>query len=126
MRKYSLVAEILRDRGYDLEAPIHASQAALERAHDPSYVHGVLTSALDRLDGAVDRHIEANATGRNPDEQVQRMAEDRSRLARELDEAVAKSKTLSSVNGEVSRRLVDVMETVRCVLDSDAASGKAR
>ncbi len=48
MRKYSLVAEILRDRGYDLEAPTHASQAALERAHDPSYVQGVLTSALDR------------------------------------------------------------------------------
>ncbi len=48
MRKYSLVAEILRDRGYDLEAPIHASQSALERAHDPSYVQGVLTSALDR------------------------------------------------------------------------------
>jgi acetoin utilization deacetylase AcuC-like enzyme len=48
MRKYSLVAEILRERGFDLEAPAHASQAALERAHDPSYVHGVLTSALDR------------------------------------------------------------------------------
>lgn len=48
MRKYSLVAEILRERGFDLEAPTHASQAALERAHDPSYVHGVLTSALDR------------------------------------------------------------------------------
>lgn len=47
MRKYSLVAELLRDRGFQLEAPDHASQAALERAHDPSYVHGVLTSSLD-------------------------------------------------------------------------------
>ena len=54
------------------------------------------------------------------------MAEDRSRLAQELDEAVAKSQKLSSVNGEVSRRLVDVMETVRGVLDGNAGSGKAR
>ncbi|MEM1318575.1 MAG: DUF4164 domain-containing protein, partial [Pseudomonadota bacterium] len=84
-----------------------------------------LTSALDRLDSAVNRHIDASAAGRSPDEHVQRMAEDRARLARELDEAVAKSQTLSSVNSEVSRRLVDVMETVRGVLDADAASGKA-
>jgi len=47
MRKYSLVAELLRARGFDLELPDHASQAALELAHDPGYVHGVLTSALD-------------------------------------------------------------------------------
>ena len=47
MRKYSLVAELLRDRGFGLEAPVHAAQAALERAHDPDYVHGVLTSSLD-------------------------------------------------------------------------------
>lgn len=48
MRKYSLVAEILRDQGYAFEQPDHASQAALERAHDPGYVQGVLTSDLDR------------------------------------------------------------------------------
>ena len=85
-----------------------------------------LTSALARLDNAVDRHIEGTKVVRSADEQVQRMAEDRSRLAQELDEAVAKSQKLSSVNGEVSRRLVDVMETVRGVLDGNAGSGKAR
>ena len=47
MRKYSLVADLLRDRGFELEAPMHAAQEALERAHDPAYVHGVLTSSLD-------------------------------------------------------------------------------
>lgn len=47
MRKYSLVADLLRDRGLALEAPVHATQDALERAHDPVYVQGVLTSALD-------------------------------------------------------------------------------
>ena len=48
MRKYSLVAEILREQGYAFETPEHASQTALERAHDPIYVRGVLTSSLDR------------------------------------------------------------------------------
>ncbi|NQY97764.1 MAG: histone deacetylase [Henriciella sp.] len=48
MRKYSLVADLVRAKGYTLEAPVHAAQAALERAHAADYVHGVLTSSLDR------------------------------------------------------------------------------
>lgn len=47
MRKYSLVADLLRDRGVAFETPVHASQAALERVHAPAYVRGVLTSSLD-------------------------------------------------------------------------------
>jgi acetoin utilization deacetylase AcuC-like enzyme len=47
MRKYSLVAEMVRDKGFALEAPVHAAQSALERAHDADYVQGVLTSSLD-------------------------------------------------------------------------------
>lgn len=48
MRKYSLVAELLAQQGYAFEAPVHATQAALERVHKPAYVHAVLTSSLDR------------------------------------------------------------------------------
>jgi acetoin utilization deacetylase AcuC-like enzyme len=47
MRKYSLVAELLAASGYAFERPDHAPQSALERAHDPAYVHAVLTSSLD-------------------------------------------------------------------------------
>ncbi|MCR9271416.1 MAG: histone deacetylase [Hyphomonadaceae bacterium] len=47
MRKYSLVAELLSAQGHSFEQPVHASQAALERAHDPAYVQAVLTSSLD-------------------------------------------------------------------------------
>ncbi|MEM9842572.1 MAG: histone deacetylase [Pseudomonadota bacterium] len=47
MRKYSLVAELLATRGFQFERPDHASQATLERVHDPKYVHAVLTSSLD-------------------------------------------------------------------------------
>ena len=47
MRKYSLVADLLAERGYSFEQPRHATQTALERAHSASYVRAVLTSALD-------------------------------------------------------------------------------
>ncbi len=47
MRKYSLVADLLRQAGHRFERPEHASQAALECAHDPAYVQAVLTSSLD-------------------------------------------------------------------------------
>ena len=47
MRKYTLVAELLAERGYSFEQPRHATQAALEQAHASSYVRSVLTSALD-------------------------------------------------------------------------------
>ncbi|MEM7329909.1 MAG: histone deacetylase [Pseudomonadota bacterium] len=47
MRKYSLVAARLRARGFVLETPQHISQTALQTAHDPAYVRGVLTSDLD-------------------------------------------------------------------------------
>ena len=50
MRKYSLVAELLRAKGHLFETPDHASQSDLERAHHPDYVHAVLTSRLDRKD----------------------------------------------------------------------------
>ncbi|MEL7232430.1 MAG: histone deacetylase, partial [Pseudomonadota bacterium] len=48
MRKYSIVAELLRAQGYSFETPPHASVIELERAHNPDYVHAVLTSRIDR------------------------------------------------------------------------------
>lgn len=47
MRKYTLVARSLAERGYTFEQPLHATQAALERAHSETYVRAVLTSQLD-------------------------------------------------------------------------------
>ncbi len=48
--------------------------------------------------------------------EVQRMGADRARLADSLDGAKAKSQRLESANREVSRRLVDAMESIRAVL----------
>ncbi|MEQ9316198.1 MAG: histone deacetylase [Henriciella sp.] len=47
MRKYSLVADILRERGERFVIPAHAPESWLHLAHDPAYVTAVLTSSLD-------------------------------------------------------------------------------
>lgn len=47
---------------------------------------------------------------------TQRLVHERSRLATELDKAAARAKRLDDGAHEVSRRLVEAMETVRSVL----------
>ena len=47
---------------------------------------------------------------------TQRLVHERARLATELDKAAARAKRLDDSAHEVSRRLVDAMETVREVL----------
>lgn len=79
-----------------------------------------LNSALDGLDSAASAAIEARNISLNANEQVQRMAEDRSKLARDLDSSEVRAKLLKDVNNEVSRRIVGAMETVRTVLDNKA------
>lgn len=80
-----------------------------------------LTKALGQLNDALDRLEEVAAShSRDPSKrsaEVQRMAADRARLARELDEARGAAKHLKGVNAEVSRRLVDAMEKVRSVME---------
>ena len=48
MRKYSLVAELLRERGERFVVPAHAPESWLHLAHDPAYVTAVITSSVDR------------------------------------------------------------------------------
>ena len=74
-------------------------------------------SALKALDDAVDARIRNSPTDDEAASEVQRMADDRSRLAQSLDAPEAKSNRLAEANGEVARRLVGAMETIRGVLD---------
>jgi len=76
-----------------------------------------LNKALDSLDNAVDVSLESGNVDRNSSEEVQRMAEDRTKLAQDLDSSEDRAKRLEETNREVSRRLVAAMETVRGVLD---------
>ena len=48
MRKYALVADMLRDAGHAFSAPVHAPESWLHLAHDPAYVSAILTQTLDK------------------------------------------------------------------------------
>jgi hypothetical protein len=84
-------------------------------------------AAAERLDRALQR-LEASVRSLNGrmrahsriEADTQKLLADRARLAGELDKAAAKAKRLDDSAGEVARRLVTAMETVRDVLDKDA------
>jgi len=76
-----------------------------------------LKQALSRLENAVDGRVEKERGFADAEEEVQRLNDDRSRLAQELDQSAQRATRLEEANREVSRRLVTAMETIRAVLD---------
>jgi len=85
---------------------------------------GQISSSLEKLDNAVgalesaiDARLDRESGLVDVEAEVQRMGADRARLAESLDGAEAKAQRLESANREVSRRLVDAMESIRSVLD---------
>ena len=76
-----------------------------------------LNKALESLDNAVEANLETRKSPASAGEEMQRMAEDRAKLARDLDSSEDRANRLEETNREVSRRLVAAMETVRNVLD---------
>ncbi|MDF1607934.1 DUF4164 domain-containing protein [Hoeflea sp. YIM 152468] len=76
-----------------------------------------LNKALDQLDNEVDRRVEASRNSTEAAAELDRMIEDRSRIALELDQSQDRANRLEEANREVSRRLVTAMETIRAVLD---------
>ena len=80
-------------------------------------VIGRLGKALTSLEDAVEARLEHEQDFVDSDAELQRMNADRARLAQEIDKSEARAERLQEVNGEVSRRLVTAMETIRAVLD---------
>lgn len=76
-----------------------------------------LDKAVDALGTAVEHRFERDLDHADAEEEVQRLNEDRARLAQELDESESRSERVTEANNEVSRRLVVAMETIRAVLD---------
>ena len=76
-----------------------------------------LDKAVNLLESAVNARLEREASLVEAESEVQRMGADRTRLAESLDGAEAKAQRLENANREVSRRLVDAMETIRADLD---------
>ena len=79
---------------------------------------GRLTAALDRLEAAVEKRFEADRSTAALEDEIARLAEDRSGLAQGLDQEKARANLLEETNREVSRRLVAAMESIRSVLDA--------
>ena len=79
-----------------------------------------LTAALDQLEAAAQRRAQADAARANLEEELAIMQDDRSRLAVELDGAMARGNTLAQANDEVARRLLRVSATISAVLGVDA------
>ena len=80
---------------------------------------GRLGRALDSLEAAVNRRLDSDQKLSSLEDELQRLGEDRSRLAQSLDDAEARSNRLEDANREVSERLVAAMESIRGVLDTN-------
>lgn len=59
---------------------------------------------------------------RKLESEAQRLSADRQRLVGDLDRATARADRLDHAAGEVSRRLISAMETVKAVLEQDEAN----
>lgn len=77
-----------------------------------------LALALDSLEAAVNRRREADRGEDALASQVHALGTDRSRLAAELDDAMAHTKQLETANREIARRLDLAMESIRSVIDA--------
>lgn len=75
-----------------------------------------LMQALDALESAVERRRDADRGADGLASQVHALADDRSRLASDLDAAAARARSLETTNREVARRLDDAIDTIRSVL----------
>jgi chromosome segregation ATPase len=77
-----------------------------------------LSLAIDALTAAVERRREVDHAEAKIADQLYTLGTDRSRLAAELDTALARSRRLEETNREIARRLDTTIETVRSVLDA--------
>lgn len=79
-----------------------------------------LVAALDQLEAASERRREADAARGDLEEELAVLQDDRTRLALELDDIQARSKSLELANGEVARRLAKTSATIRTILGQAA------
>ena len=75
-----------------------------------------LATALDQLEAACERRLEADAERSNLEEEFAVLQDDRTQLGVELDAAVTRSKALELANDEVARRLQKASATLRTML----------
>ncbi len=77
-----------------------------------------LALALDALEAALERRREADRSEAALAAQVQALGNDRSQLAADLDQQVARARRLETTNREIARRLDVAIDTIRSVVES--------
>jgi hypothetical protein len=77
-----------------------------------------LESAVGVLEAASARVLDSRRTGADRETEIALLADDRARLAEELDTSNARTTRLESTNREVARRLDTAIETIRDVLNA--------
>lgn len=82
-----------------------------------------LNAALEALDAAAERRAEADAARADADAEYAVLQDDRSRLAVELDAALARARALDRVAGDVAVRVERAGATVRGILAELAPAG---
>lgn len=105
------------DDSFGIDTGIFMKNSKSPSSNSLSLALEKLDSAVDALDKVVDVQLEREEGLAAVESEVQRMGADRNRLAESLDGAEAKSQRLENANREVSRRLVDAMESIRSVLE---------
>ncbi|MEM8794963.1 MAG: DUF4164 domain-containing protein [Pseudomonadota bacterium] len=80
-----------------------------------------LVASLDKLEDAIDGHLDDRQRLKSLDGEMSNMMLDRSRLAQSLDKVEAKAARLEDANKEVSRRLVTAMDQIRTVLEKNSS-----
>ena len=84
-----------------------------------------LQQALDALEAALERRLEADRDRGVLSDHIHTLDVDRSRLAADLDQAIARSRRLETANREVARRLDTAMTAIRSVIDTNRFDGDA-
>lgn len=82
-----------------------------------------LNGAIDALDAAAERRAEADAARADADAEYAVMQDDRSRLAVELDAALARARTLERVAGDVAARVDRAGAAVQSILSELEPAG---
>jgi uncharacterized protein DUF4164 len=77
-----------------------------------------LAMALDALDAAVDRRVEADRSEDTLVAQVQALGFDRTKLAASLDGETARTRQLEAANREIAARLDAAIASIQSVLDT--------
>ena len=75
-----------------------------------------LRAALDALEAAAERQLDADDKTSSLADQIHALSVDRSRLANDLDGAAARSKKLETANREIADRLDIAINSIRSVI----------